>query len=76
MLGTSALSIKKAKKLFFLKMVNFSSMYKGVFWHVSNKKELVELKKHFNISSNVNVIPNFLPRSSTHIKKRIKRVGY
>ena len=74
MLGTSALSIKKAKKLFFLKMVNFSSMYKGVFWHVSNKKELVELKKHFNISSNVNVIPN-LPRSSTNIKKENKRSG-
>ena len=38
MLGTSALSINKAKKLFFLKMVNFSSIYRGVFWHVSNNK--------------------------------------
>ena len=72
MLGEGALAIKKNKKLFFLKIVKLLSIFKGIYWQVSNELELGELKNQLKITSNFTVIPN-LPRIIPELKREFSK---
>ena len=60
-----ALSIKKFKKLIFIKLSKFLNLHRNIIWHASNFQEADYIKNTMNISSkNVKIAPNLLSKSS------------
>ena len=61
MLSQQAFSIKKNKKLIFLKIINFLNLYHKTTFHVANKEEAQEIKKRIKVFQEIK-IANQLPR--------------
>jgi glycosyltransferase involved in cell wall biosynthesis len=61
MLSQQAFSIKKNKKLIFLKIINFLNLYHKTTFHVANEEEAQEIKKRIKVFQEIK-IANQLPR--------------
>ena len=71
MLGEGALTIKRFKKVFFLKFMKFISFYSKIYWHASTYNESTEIQKFFGLQSKISVAQNL----STNNKKLRFKVG-
>lgn len=62
MLNSQAFSVKKAKKVLFLRFANTFNLYKNVIFHATNQDEANQIAKRIAIYKKIKIAPN-LPRT-------------
>ena len=58
MLGQGAMKIKRFKKVFFLKFMNFIGFYSNIYWHASTYNESKEIQNFFGSSTKISIAQN------------------
>lgn len=71
MLKPSALSFKRTKKLFFIKMLRLTGIPKGIIFQATNAEELQEIKSQFKSAPAVVLsnLPPAIPLQQVHLHK-------
>ena len=71
MLGEGALTIKRFKKVCFLKFMKFIGFYSSIYWHASTHNESTEIQNFFGSRSKISIAQNL----STNNEKLKFKVG-
>jgi len=69
-----ALSIKRLKKSFFMKMASLINLYKHITYHATDLSEKLDILNLFN-NVNINIAPNFIDNYEGDYQKPYKKIG-
>jgi glycosyltransferase involved in cell wall biosynthesis len=75
MLKEGALSQKRAKKRWFIRLSRLSGIFDGIIWHATNKVEEEEIKAFFGSGARIRIAPNLSARETRQQVHPVKHPG-